>query len=484
MRILALVLLAFSSYFAYAVDACSILNPIEIAATLRGPGVVFSFQGKPTAENSSVCRYARISKAGTFEEDVQKFKLEVPLTLTVSFEENVCRSAIEAMKAQIQAQGSGPVVSDIGDLAGFARRFSDMFVFGLPFEDSLLVARGSNLLTLSLSLKAPVKAPDERRRQDLIFLAREALASNFDGSKVEKYDVAKRALADDRGAFEADPKNFGALLLAMGKLDEARTYNLRALSAHPDDVDALYRQGVMDWILSYQSRMQERAKLALKPYESLKDKIVCASLKEKNLSNIEEGIQSLNKALQVRPDYGDAMAYMNLMYRERADLRCDDSVERVADLKTADAWVDKALVSQQTNIGKTNTVYCLPIFLPPPSPPPPPPPPSATNPQRVRVSLGVSQGLLIKKVDAVYPTLARQARIQGTVLLQAEINKDGTVENLTLISGHPMLVPAAIEAVKQWVYKPYVLNGDPVAVETQIQVNFTLSNDQGVAQRR
>jgi protein TonB len=101
--------------------------------------------------------------------------------------------------------------------------------------------------------------------------------------------------------------------------------------------------------------------------------------------------------------------------------------------------------------------------------------PKVATPQRVRVSLGVSQGLLIKKVQPAYPPLARQARIQGTVLLQAEISKDGTIENLRLISGHPMLAPAAIEAVKQWRYKPYMLNGEPVAVETQVQVNFTLS---------
>ena len=101
--------------------------------------------------------------------------------------------------------------------------------------------------------------------------------------------------------------------------------------------------------------------------------------------------------------------------------------------------------------------------------------PKVATPQRVRVSLGVSQGLLIKRVQPTYPPLARQARIQGTVLLQAEISKDGAIENLRLISGHPMLAPAAIEAVKQWRYKPYMLNGEPVAVETQVQVNFTLS---------
>jgi protein TonB len=101
--------------------------------------------------------------------------------------------------------------------------------------------------------------------------------------------------------------------------------------------------------------------------------------------------------------------------------------------------------------------------------------PKVATPQRVRVSQGVSAGLLIRKVNPNYPPLARQARIQGQVLLQAEISKDGSIQNLRLISGHPMLAPAAIEAVKQWKYKPYLLNGEPVEVETQVQVNFTLS---------
>jgi TonB family protein len=96
-------------------------------------------------------------------------------------------------------------------------------------------------------------------------------------------------------------------------------------------------------------------------------------------------------------------------------------------------------------------------------------------PQRVRVSQDVSQGLLIHRVQPMYPPLARQARIQGAVILQAEIGKDGTIENLRLISGHPLLVQAAMDAVKQWRYKPYFLYGEPVAVETQITVNFTLA---------
>jgi protein TonB len=101
--------------------------------------------------------------------------------------------------------------------------------------------------------------------------------------------------------------------------------------------------------------------------------------------------------------------------------------------------------------------------------------PKVAAPQRVRVSAGVTSGLKVKDVKPVYPPLARQARIQGTVVLHAVISKDGSIEGLTLVSGHPMLAPAAIDAVKQWRYKPYLLNGEPVEVDTEVMVNFTLS---------
>jgi protein TonB len=101
--------------------------------------------------------------------------------------------------------------------------------------------------------------------------------------------------------------------------------------------------------------------------------------------------------------------------------------------------------------------------------------PKVATPQRVRVSQGVSQGLLIHQVKPSYPPLARQARIQGAVVLQAVIAKDGTIQNLRVVQGHPMLVQSALDAVKQWRYKPYYLNNEPVEVETSITVNFTLS---------
>jgi periplasmic protein TonB len=95
-------------------------------------------------------------------------------------------------------------------------------------------------------------------------------------------------------------------------------------------------------------------------------------------------------------------------------------------------------------------------------------------PQRVRVSQGVTRGLLIRQVQPTYPVLAREARIQGQVVLTAIIAKDGTIQKLQVVSGHPMLVPAAINAVKQWRYKPYLLNGQPAEVVTTITVNFSL----------
>jgi len=98
-----------------------------------------------------------------------------------------------------------------------------------------------------------------------------------------------------------------------------------------------------------------------------------------------------------------------------------------------------------------------------------------TAAQRVRVSSGVAAVLIVKKVDPKYPEDARQARIQGQVVLQATIDKEGNVAELNLVSGHPLLAPEAIKAVKQWKYKPYLLDGVPMMVETQIIVNFTLS---------
>ena len=103
--------------------------------------------------------------------------------------------------------------------------------------------------------------------------------------------------------------------------------------------------------------------------------------------------------------------------------------------------------------------------------PPPPPKPVARPPRISRIM----EGNLIHRVQPVYPMTAKLARIQGPVVLRAVISKDGAIENLAVVSGHPMLVKAAIDAVSQWRYRPYMLNGDPYEVETQVTVNFVLN---------
>jgi len=112
------------------------------------------------------------------------------------------------------------------------------------------------------------------------------------------------------------------------------------------------------------------------------------------------------------------------------------------------------------------------------APPPPPPKVEVQKPkeiQRIRVGGNVQQAKLIYGPKPVYPPLAKQARIQGVVRLTAVIGTDGTIQNLQVVSGHPLLIPAALEAVKQWRYQPTLLNGEPVEVITQIDVNFTLT---------
>jgi protein TonB len=96
-----------------------------------------------------------------------------------------------------------------------------------------------------------------------------------------------------------------------------------------------------------------------------------------------------------------------------------------------------------------------------------------TAPQKVSVSSGVAQGMLVHRVAPQYPAQAKQARLQGTVVLQAVIGKDGSVTSVHALRGNPVLTQAAIDAVKQWRYKPYALNGEPVEADTQISVTFS-----------
>lgn len=165
--------------------------------------------------------------------------------------------------------------------------------------------------------------------------------------------MGQQAIDEYKAVLDRDPKNVNSvkgiayLYLQMKKFDEAKTYYRKALDLDPNDPEPYYSVAVIDWTQSYQPRMEERAKLGLKPEEWLmKDKSnkkVCETLRDKNSEFIQDGIAMLEKAIQLRPDYDDAMAYLNLIYREKAEIECDDPAAHTADIKSADDWVDKTM---------------------------------------------------------------------------------------------------------------------------------------------
>jgi tetratricopeptide (TPR) repeat protein len=178
--------------------------------------------------------------------------------------------------------------------------------------------------------------------------------------------TAQQAIDQYQKVIDANPardqkvnsaKGIAYLYLNMKNFDDAKKYYRMASDLDPNDPEPYYSVGVIDWTACYAPRMEERAKLGLKPDEHLNPKNkdqnkVCAELKVKNTPSITEGIDTLKKAIELRPDYDDAMAYLNLMYREKADVECDDLDARTQDLKTADNWVDQAMQAKQVRAAK------------------------------------------------------------------------------------------------------------------------------------
>ena len=177
---------------------------------------------------------------------------------------------------------------------------------------------------------------------------------NADNVRVADQAISyyQRALDSDTSRIAADnaAKGLAFLYARMNKFDESKDSYNKAKRLNPQDPEPFYLIAVIDWTLASQFRQQERAKLKLKPEDSLaaKDHDVCLVVKDKNWSNLAEAIDNMNTALELRPIYPDAMTYMNLVYMERADIQCDDLTSRKADLKTADDWAKKALLAKQT----------------------------------------------------------------------------------------------------------------------------------------
>lgn len=157
-----------------------------------------------------------------------------------------------------------------------------------------------------------------------------------------------QAIAEYENVLKEDPNNLSSvqgiasIYFNMKKLDEAKKWYQRQVQLDPNNADAYYSVGVIDWTQTYQPRMEVKAKLGLRPDEPIKNVKAREELCATNNPIIEESFTMLKKAIQLRPDYDDAMAYLNLMYREKGD--CEATAEaRAEDNKIADEWIQKTL---------------------------------------------------------------------------------------------------------------------------------------------
>jgi len=188
-----------------------------------------------------------------------------------------------------------------------------------------------------------IETPDNRRLAD---------------QAIEQYQLVLASGAG-RAMKINSTKGIAYLYVNMKKFEDAKDYYRKASSLDPSDPENYYSLGVIDWTACYSVRMRAREKLNIARGENLDStnpgqKKVCDQLNSKNPALIEDGIDNLNRAIQLRPDYDDAMAYMNLMYRERADLECANPDARESDLRTADEWVDKTLAVKKAKAVRQN----------------------------------------------------------------------------------------------------------------------------------
>ena len=177
-------------------------------------------------------------------------------------------------------------------------------------------------------------------------------------------DLATQAIAEFKTVLKDDPTDqqryrstvsIASLSFNMKRWDDAREYYMKAIELNPDDAHNYFRWRVIDWTLAYPPRVKMRDEMHLTDSEMISDPAACASLRTQSQHYVDDGIQSLEKALQLKPDDDDAMAYMNLLYRERAEYECDQPDARKADLKAADEWVDKAIAAKKAKTEKTTT---------------------------------------------------------------------------------------------------------------------------------
>jgi len=283
--------------------------------------------------------------------------------------------------------------------------------------------------------------------------------------------LAQRAEEQFRRVLEIDPRNktalssLASLTLNQKRFDEALGWYGKVIAADPANADAYYTLGFVAWSKWYPEYAKARASAGLKPQDPgpIPDAGVRQSLNSQYGAMLQAGIDALNKALELNPEYDDAMAYLNLLIRERADL-LDSVAEYQQDVAVADQWVQKALAVKKAKAERRSTAAGLSV-----PPPPPPPTPFPAAQQRIRIAANVQEASLIQRVE---PTPPAGVNVHGDVVLAVVIGREGTVQEIQVMQGHPMLIRPALDAVKQWKYRPTLLNGNPVEVATQVTLQF------------
>lgn len=188
------------------------------------------------------------------------------------------------------------------------------------------------------------------------------------------------------------------------------------------------------------------------------------------LTYIRGGAEAEDRALALKPDFVEALVYKNLFLRQEAAIEGDTPKGRAL-LAAADALRSRAMALRGAQPPAPATQMRTPGM---PPPPPPPPPPGVEESNAVRVGSGIKPPTKIKDVKAEYPQDAKDAGIQGVVILESTIDEQGDVSNVRVLRSIPMLDQAAIDAVKQWRFTPTILNGKAVPVIVTMTVNFAL----------
>jgi TonB family protein len=247
--------------------------------------------------------------------------------------------------------------------------------------------------------------------------------------------------------------SIASLYYQLGKYPESREWCSKVLETDPQNAEAYYRIAVIDFDDSFERTGVQGELVELMTPDEI----------AQTLAVIDEGLQCLEKAIKIHPNYFDAIEYQNLLWREKAKLEKDEKAKAEL-IHEADRLAQKALdlkLKEQEEAGRYIAI------------PTPPPKPVKRDP--IKVSGNMQESKLIRRVEPVYPELAKRARVEARVLLVVTIDEEGNVSEIRVIAGHPLLVEAALSAVRQWKYSPTLLNGEAVPVIATVTVRFSLA---------